>query len=77
MKRINLNLDSFNKIEKSTNKELNYTNIDDKTMKKPSNNLKEESNDTNIIQNLLPVNNSQKILALSIASQIIFNSLKN
>jgi len=73
MKRINLNLD-FN-----TDDEPDKINI---SLNKETKNIQEElkedvKKETDLINDLLPKNNTQRMFALSIVTQLIFNSLKN
>lgn len=81
MKRINLNLDCFDTDDLIKNKS-NKINISLKNnqLEEEQTNFEEEKQtnfETQLINNLLPKNNNQRILALSIVSQLIFNSLKN
>ena len=73
MKKINLNLDDFNP------KEYENINEKDNTVENNKNidNKDQENNLMPDINNLLPKTNTQRIFALSILSQIIFNTLKD
>jgi len=78
MKRINLNIDSFKSDSKSNDKKSDKINITSPIISLNANSttnedITEENQSNNIIENLTP---SQRIFAVSIISQIIFNSIK-